>query len=171
MVHLLASEKAAMMVMGSWALGPIHLENPAAEIGMFPLPYNQVGEAPWVSLAVSIGIGASATTKHPNEVKQYLEFWARPEINAMFLKEARAFATFKDITLKMDSAQQQMEPYFTTGTYSFLDQRWPPGVQETLFQSVQKLMIQGGTTSVNQMLQDLDQVFSKNKSLIEDIPK
>lgn len=171
MIHLFATEKTAMMIMGTWALKPIQLENPGLEVGMFPLPYTEKGRDAWVSAGVSIGIGASSTTRNPDAVKKYLEFWAKPEINALFLKEAHAFSTFKDMQVELNPAQKEIASYLNVGTYSFLDQKWPPGVQETLFQGLQKLLINNENPPIQEILNNLDQVFEKNKSLIEVIPE
>ncbi|OCT15084.1 hypothetical protein A8709_13305 [Paenibacillus pectinilyticus] len=171
MIHLFATEKTAMMIMGTWALKPIQLENPDLEVGMFPLPYTDKGKDAWVSSGVSIGIGASSTTKYPDAVKKYLEFWAKPEINAMFLKEANAFTTFKDVDVELNPAQKEIASYLSNGTYSFLDQKWPPGVQDTLFQGIQNLLINSENSPIQEILKNLDEVFNKNKSSIEVIPE
>jgi hypothetical protein len=50
----------------------------------------------------------------------------------MFLKEAHAFSTFKDRQIELNPAQKEIASYLNVGTYSFLDQKWPPGVQEVV---------------------------------------
>lgn len=170
MVHVFATGKAAMMVMGSWAIMPVRLENPDAEIGMFPLPYAEEGQSVWVSSAVSIGIGASSTTRYPEAVKKYIAFWARPEIYAILLKESKGFSTFKDVQVKMDPAQEEIAGYLSKGTYGFLDQKWPPDVQESLFRGIQSLLIDPEHASTSTILGAMDNAFAQNKSQIKVIP-
>lgn len=163
MIQLFATGKTAMMIMGTWALEPIRIMNPDLELGMFPLPYTKDGQPPWVSYAVSVGIGASSTTKYPEAVKKYIDFWSRPDINAFFLKEAKAFPTFDDITVDLGPAQQEISHYFTAGTSNFPDQKWPPGVQDALFQGIQQLLIDDNYNRIPDILSSMDRAFKTNK--------
>ena len=170
MVQMLATGKAAMMVMGNWSLSPIQLTNPSADIGMFPLPYGDTGKPVWVSSGVSIGIGASSSTPYPEEVRKYLAFWGRPDINTMFLENTKSFSVYKDVKPVLDPALAEIEPAFQAGTYPFLDQNWPSGVQDTLFQVLQNWMAAGGSYSVNKALSELDKAFEETKSSHEWVP-
>ncbi|WP_373232359.1 ABC transporter substrate-binding protein [Cohnella sp.] len=167
MVQMLATGKAAMMVMGNWSLGPIQLTNPNANIGMFPLPYGDPDKPNWVSSGVSIGIGASSATPYPEDVKKYLAYWSRPDIYTLFLEKTKSFSVYKDVTPELDPAQAEIELAFQAGTYPFLDQNWPSGVQDTLFQVLQNLMAGGGTYPVGKALSELDKVFEEAKSSYE----
>ena len=96
--QLIAAGKAAMVVNGNWILAPIRQLNPNLQLGMFPLPYVQTGQPIWVSSAVGTTTAISATTKHPAEARKYLQFWARPDIMGLYLKEKIAYSSFTDIS-------------------------------------------------------------------------
>ncbi|NOU77478.1 extracellular solute-binding protein [Paenibacillus sp. LMG 31459] len=160
MVQLMATGKAGMMVMGSWALSAVLAVNPDVDLGMFPLPYAAEGEKVLVSSAIALGIGAYAKTEHPEEVKKYIDFWAEPENNELLLKQAQAFPVFTDVNPDLGATLKELLPYLNVGTYSFLDQNWPQGVQEKMFTGIQSVLIDGGKTySIDDMLKDMDKVF------------
>lgn len=164
MVQLMATGKAAMEVMGNWGLPPILAANPKADLGMFPLPYEKTGKPVWVSSAIALGLGASASTKHPEEVKLYLDYWADPANNAELLTQAKSFPVFTDVSPELDPALKELVPYLNVGTYNFLDQKWPQGVQDTMFKDIQNVLIDGGKSfPIANMLKDMDKVFADKK--------
>src|SRR5947207_4422718 len=96
--QLIAAGKAAMVVNGNWILAPIRKLNPGLQLGMFPLPYAQAGQPVWVPAATGTTTAISATTKYPAEARKYLQFWARADIMALYLKEKVAYSSFTDIS-------------------------------------------------------------------------
>ena len=50
------------------------------------------------------------------------------------------------------------------GAYNFLDQNWPVGVQNVMLQDIQGVF--AGSTSIPQMLQDMDTAYQQNKGQI-----
>ncbi|MEC0227590.1 ABC transporter substrate-binding protein [Paenibacillus alba] len=164
MVQLMATGKAAMEIMGNWGLPPILAANPQADLGMFPLPYAEEGKPVWVPSAIALSLGANAKTKYPDEVKLYLDFWAEPENNAQLLTQAKAFPVFKDVKPDLDQTLKELVPYLNVGTYNFLDQNWPAGVQDTMMKDIQNVMVDGGKTfSIDSMLKEMDKVFTEKK--------
>ena len=163
--QLIASGKAAMVVNGNWILAPIRRLNPGQQLGMFPLPYVQAGQPIWVSAGAGTTTAISATTKYPAEARKYLQFWARPDIMELYLKEKVAYSSFKDISNPaLDPAAQDMLTPMTVGTYGSLDQNWPVGVQDVMLKDIQSVF--AGSMSITQMLQDMDTAFQKNKGAI-----
>src|SRR5579871_645514 len=160
--QLIASGKAAMVVNGNWILAPIKALNPNLDLGMFPLPYVQAGQPIWVSSAVGTTTAISSTTKHPSEARKYIQFWARPDIMGLYLKEKVAYSSFTNITNPaLDPAAQEMVSPLKVGSYNFLDQNWPVGVQNVMLQDIQGVF--AGSTSIPKMLQDMDTSFQQNK--------
>jgi raffinose/stachyose/melibiose transport system substrate-binding protein len=160
--QLIAASKAAMVVNGNWILAPIRQLSPNLQLGMFPLPYVQAGQPIWVSAGAGTTTAISATTKHPAEARKYLQFWARPDIMALYLKEKVAYSSFTDITNPaLDPAAQDMIEPLKVGTYGSLDQYWPVGVQDAMLKDIQGVF--AGSTSTAQMLQDMDAAYQKNK--------
>jgi raffinose/stachyose/melibiose transport system substrate-binding protein len=163
--QIIAAGKAAMVVNGNWILAPIRQLNPNLQLGMFPLPYVQAGQPIWVSSAVGTTTAISAATKHPAEARKYLQFWARPDIMGLYLKEKVAYSSFTDISNPaLDPAAQDMVAPLKVGSYNFLDQNWPVGVQSVLMQDVQSVL--AGSMTIPHMLQDMDTAFQKNKGSI-----
>ncbi|WP_052889245.1 ABC transporter substrate-binding protein [Thermogemmatispora carboxidivorans] len=163
--QMMAAGKAAMVVNGNWILAPIRQLNPKLDLGMFPLPYGEAGQSIWVSSAVGTTLAISSTTRYPAEARQYLQFWARPDIMALYLKEKVAYSSFLDISNPaLDPAAQEMVAPLKVGSYNFLDQNWPLGVQDSMFKDIQAVF--AGSMSIDQMLQDMDSVFLKNKGSI-----
>jgi raffinose/stachyose/melibiose transport system substrate-binding protein len=163
--QMIAAGKAAMVVNGNWILAPIRQLNPQLQLGMFPLPYVQPGQPIWVSSAVGITMAISATTKYPAEARKYLQFWARPDIMALYLKEKVAYSAFTDISNPaLDPAAQEMVAPLKVGSYNFLDQNWPVGVQDVMLKDIQAVF--AGSMSISQMLHDMDTAFEKNKGSI-----
>ncbi|HEY7414147.1 MAG TPA: extracellular solute-binding protein, partial [Ktedonobacteraceae bacterium] len=163
--QLIAAGKAAMVVNGNWILAPIKPLNPNLQLGMFPLPYVQAGQPIWISSAVGTTTTISATTKHPAEARKYLQFWAKPDIMSLYLKEKVAYSSFNDISNPaLDPAAQDMVAPLKVGSYNFLDQNWPVGVQDVMLKDIQGVF--AGSTSIPQMLQDMDAAYQQNKGQI-----
>ncbi len=157
-VQLIATGKAAMVVNGNWIIAPIRAAAPDLDLGMFALPYSKLSNGTvWVPGAVGATIGASATTKHPNEVKAFIAFWAQQDSSAKWLVAAGALPVLNDVTPKIDPAAAEMIPALNKGSYPFLDQNWPQGVQETMTKDIQGVFSQQITTE--QMLKDMDSVW------------
>ena len=80
------------------------------------------------------------------------------------MKQAKAFPVFKDVNPDLDPTLKELVPYLNVGTYNFLDQNWPQGVQDTMFKDIQNVMVDGGKTfSIDSMLKDMDKVFTDKK--------
>jgi len=152
--QLMASGEVAMMVTLSPMLAAIRALNPDNEYGMFPLPYVQEGEKPWVSANVATVAGISSKTKYPEEAKKFLEFLAQPE-NMKILMENN-LSVYTDIASEADPAVAEIEPYLVNGTYPFLDSVWPTTVQPVLFTGVQGLF---GGRSIDEMLAEMDKAY------------
>lgn len=163
--QLIAAGKAAMVVQGNWILAPIRQLNPTVQLGMFPLPYVQAGQSMWVSSAVGTTMGISATTKYPAEAKKYLQFWTRADIMALYLKGKVAYSPLTDVSNPaLDPAALEMVSSLKAGSYNFLDQNWPLGVQDVMLKDIQSVF--AGSISVNKMLEDMDAAFQKNKASV-----
>lgn len=159
-LQLLSSEKAAMMVTTSGAIEPIRQTNPGIDLGMFPLPYTSPGGKVLVSTGVNSSLAISSETKQPELAKSYLKHWASTEMNQLYLSYTKSLPALSDVHLKMDSAMKELLPYMDKGTYTFLDQKWPPGVQDSMFTGIQRVLLeQGSEASIQNMLSSMDKAF------------
>ena len=83
----------------------------------------------------------------------------------LYLKEKVAYSSFTDISNPaLDPAAQEMVAPLKAGSYNFLDQNWPLGVQDAMLKDIQGVF--AGSMSTAQMLQDMDTAFQKNKGSI-----
>jgi raffinose/stachyose/melibiose transport system substrate-binding protein len=161
---LITTGKAAMVVNGNWILAPLEQADPSLQLGMFPLPYNKAGQKPWVAAAVGEEIGISASSKHIAEAKKFVEFWARPDIMKLYLNAKKAFPAQSNVTPDLDPAAAEMLPALQVGSYNFLDQKWPTGVQDVMLKDIQSVF--GGTMTIDQMLKDMDTTFAAKKGSV-----
>jgi raffinose/stachyose/melibiose transport system substrate-binding protein len=161
---LITTGKAAMVVNGNWILAPLEQADSSLQLGMFPLPYNQAGQKPWVAAAVGEEMGISATSKHIAEAKKFVAFWARPDIMKLYLNAKKAYPAQSNVTPDLDPAAAEMLPALNAGSYNFLDQKWPVGVQDVMLKDIQSVF--GGTMTIDQMLKDMDTTFAAKKSTV-----
>ncbi len=156
-LDLVASGEAAMLVNGNWALAGLADRAPEGEWGMFPLPYDNGGDV-WVPAAVGSLIAISANTPYPEEAKAYVEFWASPAIQEIYLTAKKAFPASKDINPVLDPAAAEMIPYMQAGSYPFLDQNWPAGVQGVMLEGIQSVFAEELT--IEEMLGEMDAAWA-----------
>ena len=65
------------------------------------------------------------------------------------MTQAKAFPVFKDVNPDLDPTLKELVPYLNVGTYNFLDQNWPQGVQDTMFKDIQNVLVDGGKSILN----------------------
>lgn len=156
---IMAANEAAMLVQGNWALGVLQEKAPDTNWGLFPFPYSDDG-VNWVATGVGGAISGSATTEHPEAVAKYIEFWSRPEIMDIYLTEKKALPVLTGLNPDIAPELVEFLPYLeAAGTYNFLDQNWPAGVQGVMISSVQGVL--AGNLTIEQMLQDMDAAWAE----------
>jgi raffinose/stachyose/melibiose transport system substrate-binding protein len=155
---LMASGEAAMLIQGNWAVAALRDKAPDLEWGMFPLPYDAGGDV-WVPSAIGGTITISANTEYPEEARKYLEFWARPDIAEIYLNQKGAFPVSEGVNPIIDAAAGEMIPYLEVGSYPFLDQNWPPGVQGVMLEGIQSVFAEEIT--VEEMLGEMDTAWAE----------
>lgn len=77
---LFATGQTAMLIDGSWNCGTLNNkdEYPDLDLGFMAFPAPE-GNAPGLCLHADMGIAGNAASKHPEEVKAFLEWLASPE--------------------------------------------------------------------------------------------
>lgn len=73
--EMFAKEETAMWIIGTWSTAQVLKNNPDLDIGFFPTPATEE-ENTKIIMQPDHTFSASATTKHPEEVKQVLEIFA-----------------------------------------------------------------------------------------------
>ena len=69
-----------------------------------------------------------------------------------------------NVTPDLDPAAAEMLPALQAGSYNFLDQKWPMGVQDVMLKDIQSVF--GGTMTIDQMLKDMDTTFAAKKDTV-----
>ena len=133
--------QAAMWIMGNWALDKFPEDFKQFKVGAFAFPFNKSGEklsAPIVSDGVLSGI---AWTKHPEEVKKFLEFAALPEIAQIQSKEQKIFSTVKGGTAEFHPLAKEWLPLFDIGV-SDSTTLYTKGVYNEIGNQIQKMLVE-----------------------------
>lgn len=73
--EMFAKEETAMWIIGTWSTAQVLKNNPDLEIGFFPTPATEEANTK-IIMQPDHTFSASATTKHPEEVKQVLDIFA-----------------------------------------------------------------------------------------------
>ncbi len=154
-VQLFTTGKAAMITNGNWVLGSIVAANPNMQLGVMPIPATNNPDETRVVSALVVAMGASAKTKYPQEVKEYLEFLASPGTLNAYLKGRGALSPFDNVTISPNPAMQLINQYLTQKkSADFSGDSWNPAVQGKFMSEAQALY--SGAISTDQMMQDLD---------------
>lgn len=99
--------KAAIYPTGSWE---ISVFEPQAdfEMGIFPPPLPAAGDQCYISDHTDIAMGMNAATKHPEEVRKFLEWMTTPEFAGLYSNALPGFFTLSNhkITLTDPLAQE-----------------------------------------------------------------
>jgi multiple sugar transport system substrate-binding protein len=90
-----ASGRAAMMINGPWVIGTVKADAPALHWGVVKLPKDKV----YASVLGGENLGIMASTKHPDEAWEFLEF-ITGDANGTLNKDMGTFPVRKDILAK-----------------------------------------------------------------------
>jgi len=92
-VQVFKEGKAAMYPMGSWALDEFPAEFKEFEVGAFPIPLNKGGEPLVVNLISDNIFTGISWSKHPEEVKLFMNFIAEPETAKLWSEDTKSAVT------------------------------------------------------------------------------
>jgi len=160
-VQLMATSKAAMMIMGNWAISNIQQGNPSIQLGMFTLPYKQ---GPYfVATSPAQIVGISAKTKHATEAKKFLDFWSSTTTLTSYLNGIKAVPAVSNVQ-SSDPTYNDILADTKNGTHVFLNNDWPTGVDTVLMNGMQGLI--DGSATVDQILQKMDAAYQSNKATL-----
>ncbi|WP_391572794.1 ABC transporter substrate-binding protein [Cohnella sp.] len=92
-VQVFKEGKAAMYPMGSWALDEFPADFKEFEVGAFPIPLNKAGEPLVVNLISDNIFTGISWSKHPEEVKLFMDFIAWPETAKLWSDDTKSAVT------------------------------------------------------------------------------
>ncbi len=148
---MLATGKAAMTISGQFSVASAKQTNPAVDLGMFPMPYTADRA---VTTYVDVTLGVAKTSKHVEEAKKFLQFFADAQNASQYLSAVGSFSPFSGITPDLDPAMKQLVPFMQASSRDLLLIAYPGTANDTLEKGIQAMW--AGTESPSQVLQDMD---------------
>lgn len=106
--NLFTLGRAAIYPTGSWEIGVFTPQiDGAFEMGAFPPPVAAEGDTCYISDHTDIGIGMNAATKHPEEVKTFLDWVASAEFATLYANALPGFFPLSNAEVKLDDPLAQ----------------------------------------------------------------
>ena len=164
-VQLMATGKAGMMVMGNWALPGYYWRSTRMQIWECSPCRMRKRANRYTCRPRSRSASAQAQRRNIQKRSRNISISGRSLRTELLLKQAQAFPVFTDVNPDLSATLKELVPYLNVGTYNFLDQKWPQGVQDTMFTGIQNVLVDGGKTySIDKMLKEMDKVFTEKKA-------
>lgn len=147
-----ANGESVMYLQGIWAIAEIKKANPNIELGVFPFPAsNDPGKNKIIS-GVDQLLSISATSKHPEEAKKFIDFLLKAESAKEYTKGVSLFSALKGVTLD-DPSVAELKPVFEKGLIvDFADHYIPSSMK--LDQLLQDLVLNKNADSFLKKMDD-----------------
>jgi len=153
-----ANGKAAMMIMGSWVIGPIKKANPDMDFEMFPMPAETEDRLTAVAYPGDFAICISSKAVHPAESKRFIEVLCRPEFAKIYAEKDGSFSCIKGVDVIVPQLTKQFE-MLKSGRYKTNpDALWLESVRVNLGQALEKLLI---GRDIDQWMRDWEKAFKE----------
>ena len=153
-----ATGKAAMWESGPWAVNTIMEKDPNFELGMFPIPGIKEGDG-WLVGGPGSALAVNAKTKHPEIVKEILEFTATPEAQQALVKDNAGSSFLTGVEIDLGDIYTDCAAAFANGNvYAPWTAAWISGnpIVEGYGKSLQEVL--AGTKTIEQALMDADEI-------------
>jgi len=92
-VQALQQGKAAMWIMGSWALDKFAVDFNSFPVGVFPFPVNDAGKQPVVPQVTDVILSGVSWSKHQDAVKKFIAFSATVETASLQATDQKMVST------------------------------------------------------------------------------
>lgn len=122
-----ANGDAYMLINGNWAISEIKKNNPDIHLDMFALPASNDESKNYVTSGVDVLLCASAKTKHPKIVKEFLEFMMKPENNQKYIDDQFAFSPINGVEQKDETVASAQKDIEKGKVANFPDHYYPSG--------------------------------------------
>lgn len=119
---LLVKGKAAMFIDGSWSCGTYKNKFEFDKIGVFAIPAPK-GRTPGMCLHADYGIAGNAASKHPEEVKKFLE-WVASKEGAAFIAKYTPAGFFPIINGQLEISDPLSQQIYKLNEGKILDSRF-----------------------------------------------
>ncbi|MNZ75649.1 Multiple sugar-binding protein precursor [compost metagenome] len=100
-----------MLFDGTWSIQAIQGLNPDFKFDIFPFPANEAADTK-VTIQIDTGLGFPANSSELAEAKQFVKFWATPEITQQYVDETQYLPAIKGVenrTEKLNNLYQLVE--------------------------------------------------------------
>lgn len=104
--NLFTLGRAAIYPAGSWEISGFNAQADF-EMGAFPPPVAAAGDACYISDHTDIAIGLNATSKHPEEAKQFLEWVGSAEFASLYANALPGFFSLNSAPVAMEDPLAQ----------------------------------------------------------------
>lgn len=115
--NMLAQNRAAMLVQGSWASAIIEDYNSNVTLRMVPLPISNDSSEGMINFYCDYSLSVSADTEHPREALLYLDFLSSEEAAEIYVKNSGSFSGVLDAPLPDSSIAKDIQAYVDAGRY------------------------------------------------------
>jgi raffinose/stachyose/melibiose transport system substrate-binding protein len=153
--------KAAMWIMGSWALDKFADDFKDINVGVFPYPTNDAGKQPLVPQVTDSLLSGIAWSKHQDAVQKFIEFSASVESGSLQAADQKIVSTVKGATADFHPLAKEWLPLFDVAKPEPTALISTAAVNEAGAQ-MQKLLIGGKAEEVVATLQKIQE--NDNKS-------
>jgi raffinose/stachyose/melibiose transport system substrate-binding protein len=154
-----ANGESVMYAQGVWAIAEIKKANPNIELGVFPYPVTNDPNKNKLVSGVDQLLTMSATTKHPEEAKKFIDFLLKPENAKAYVQGVNTFSAVKGVT-QDDPSVADLKPVFEKGLVADFPDHYIPSSMK-LDQLAQDLITK---KDVDGFLKSLDDEWNKAQS-------
>lgn len=120
--QLFANKEAAMIIIGTWGLGPIREYNPDGDYGAFMFPSEENAEDNAIPVAVGdVWMAVNDSPDHEAAVA-FLEYMSRPEVNAQWCATTQEISALSGVSTEgLSPAAQDVSELIASGKVSNYD--------------------------------------------------
>lgn len=150
----IATEKAAMLLYGSWGIQTILNLNPDIDMEMIKLP-NPTGEESKVPASIDTALSITEACRDKEAALKFLEFMASEEIAQYYADNEKNPSVIKTVSYNMPQLQtmnrylNEGEAFFSPSVY------WPAGFRKSWEAPLQQLIISKDVTA---FMKDCDSI-------------
>ncbi len=164
---MFAQGKAAMVIQGGWALSALRdaiKDNKDVDLGFMPLPVNNKGEELLGCWHVEVGMAGSATTKYPDAVNKYFDYFTTPDVYSTYITEKKVYPVTKDSNVKIDDEMDKfVKDYVDAGKVTtWAHEIWPNSMINDWKKKLQEFAI--GRMSPEDMCDWLSKTYSETEN-------
>lgn len=147
----MTTEKAAMMIYGSWGVQRLLKMNPDLKIEMIPIP-NPTGGKNTIPASIDTALAVSEASKNKEAAMKFLEFFSRTETAQWYADNEKNPPIIKGVTYNVPSltamatALGSGDAFFTPSVY------WPAGFRKSWEAPLQALIDPTGAKDVQAFL-------------------